>query len=247
MQDHYLGVDSAMDETILEAVVEIECFTHDFDVRGQDRKEVRRVVEFIGGLNEYEEDNVRVLLERFQRSLKNSKDSIMKQTVRTLATIVVVAVLAVLAVMYTGVFNVATAWRDPPLLRWVLVTTRESSIERRARGVQVPVLIGAQRIDNGFRGYREMCAICHGTPGGDPPPLAMGLNPEPPDLSREDEHMSAAELFWVIKNGIRMTGMPSWGRSHSDEELWDIVAFVKTLPDMSATEYHALERRFPPD
>lgn len=170
----------------------------------------------------------------------------MKQAVLTLGIIIVVAVFAMLAVLYTGVFNVATAWRDPPLLRWVLVTTRESSIERHAQAVHAPALDGAARIDNGFRGYREMCVICHGTPGGKPSPLAKGLNPEPPDLTKDEDHMSDAELFWVTKNGIRMTGMPAWGPSHGDEELWDIVAFVKALPNMSAADYLALDHRLPP-
>lgn len=53
-------------------------------------------------------------------------------------------------------------------------------------------------------------------------------------------------MFWVIKNGIGMTGMPAWGPCHSDEELWDIVAFRRQLPDMSVEEYPALDRRFPP-
>jgi len=170
----------------------------------------------------------------------------MKIVMATLGIIITLAILAVLAVMYTGAFNVATGWQDPSLLRWVLVTTRESSIERRAQAIQAPVLDGVNRIENGFRGYREMCVICHGTPGGKPSPLAQGLNPEPPDLSEDEGHMSDAELFWVIKNGIRMTGMPAWGPSHDDEELWDIVAFVKTLPDMSAAEYGALDHRLPP-
>ena len=156
------------------------------------------------------------------------------------------AVFAVVTVMYTGAYNVAAAWKDPALLRWALTTTRESSIERRAQAIQAPALEGADRIDNGFRSYREMCVICHGRPGGEPSPLAKGLNPRPPDFSRAEHDMSAAELFWVIKNGIRMTGMPAWGPSHSDAELWDLVAFVRALPNISAAQYGALDRRLPP-
>ncbi len=170
----------------------------------------------------------------------------MKIVTTTLGIIITLAILALFAMMYTGAFNVATGWQDPSLVRWVLVATRESSIERRAQAIQAPVLDGVNRIENGFRGYREMCVICHGTPGGKPSPLAKGLNPEPPDLSEDEDQMSDAELFWVIKNGIRMTGMPAWGPSHSDAELWDIVAFVKTLPNMSAADYLALDRRLPP-
>jgi mono/diheme cytochrome c family protein len=169
-------------------------------------------------------------------------------TILLLATLPSLALVAVatVAVMYTGAFNVATAWQDPAPLRWVLVTTRESSIERRAQAVQAPIANAAARIDDGFRSYREMCVICHGSPGGERSPLARGLNPKPPDLSKIGHRMSAAKLFWVIKNGIRMSGMPAWGPSHSDTELWDIVAFVRALPNMSATEYHALDQRLPP-
>lgn len=148
--------------------------------------------------------------------------------------------------MYSGLFNVATAWQDPALLRWALVTTRDNSIERRAQALQAPALDSVKRSDNGFRSYREMCATCHTPPGDEKSPLAKGLNPEPPDLSKDEDHMTTAELFWVIKNGIRMTGMPAWGPSHSDEELWDIVAFVTALPNMSAMDYRLMDRRLPP-
>lgn len=156
----------------------------------------------------------------------------------------VVIVLA--AVIYTGGYDVSAMRREPALLRWVLVSVRESSVERRARDVQVPVLEGTARLERGFRSYREMCVDCHGRPGSERSPLAKGLNPEAPDLSRPDHDMSAGELFWVMKNGIRMTGMPAWGRTHSDEELWDLVAFVKALPTMSVEQYVALESRLPP-
>ena len=163
----------------------------------------------------------------------------------TLATLALAA-LALAALIYTGAYNVSAAEREPALLRWALVSVRESSVERRAREVQVPALEGEARLERGFRSYREMCVICHGRPGGERSPLAKGLNPQAPDLSRPERDMSAAELFWVIKNGIRMTGMPAWGATHGDAELWDLVAFVKALPRMRPAQYGALERRLPP-
>lgn len=171
----------------------------------------------------------------------------MKTVIVTLAIAVVLASSTALAVMYTGLFNVATAWEDPAWLRWALVTTRESSIERRAQALQAPADLGdPQRIARGFGAFRDMCAICHTLPGKEPTPLTRGLNPPPPDLAEGDEQMSDAETFWVVKNGIRMTGMPAWHPSHSDEELWDIVAFIKALPDMGAEEINGLQQRFPP-
>ena len=159
--------------------------------------------------------------------------------------IIALAVLAGFAVMFRGFYDVSAASVEPALLRWALIAIRESSIERRARDVQVPVLEGEARVERGFRSYREMCAVCHGRPGGERTPLAKGLNPQAPDLSRSDHDMPPAELFWVMKNGIRMTGMPAWGRTHSDAELWDLVAFVKALPKLSAAQYDALDRRLP--
>jgi hypothetical protein len=83
-----------------------------------------------------------------------------------------------------------------------------------------------------------MCAICHGVPGEEPSPIRQGLSPAPPKLdSRQTQKRSDAGLFWIITNGIRMTGMPAFGRSHNDEELWSIVAFLRLLPKLKPEEY----------
>ncbi len=167
----------------------------------------------------------------------------MKTVLMTLSTIIILSLLGGLTVMYAGLFNVATAWEDPALVRWVLNTTREKAVARRAASIEVPSLGDEKQVEEGFRSYREMCAICHTPPGADASPTAQGLNPEPPDLSKHVEHMSEAELFWVIKNGVRMTGMPAWGPTHDDTELWNVVAFVKALPTMGGAGYRALDQQ----
>ena len=75
--------------------------------------------------------------------------------------------------------------------------------------------------------------------------MARGLNPEAPTFGEDADDMGAAELFWATKNGIRFTGMPAWGPSRSDQDLWDLVAFMMTLPKTSAADYDALDRRVP--
>lgn len=169
----------------------------------------------------------------------------MKTVAITLGTAIALATLIGLTVVYAGLFNVATSWKDPALVRWVLVTTRENSVKNRAASIDVPPIKGIQQIEEGFRSFREMCAICHTPPGASASPISKGLNPEPPDLSKHAEHMAAAELFWVIKHGIRMTGMPAWGETHNDDELWNIVAFVKSLPELSAADYRSLDIHVP--
>ncbi len=166
----------------------------------------------------------------------------MKTIITTSGVVIFIAVLAGLAVIYTGAFNVATSWKDPALMQWALVTTREKSIERRAKNIVAPPTSGTEQFEGGYNSYREMCALCHALPGEKASPVQIGLNPEPPRLVEAAEHMSSAELFWVIKNGIRMTGMPAWGATHSDNELWDIVAFIKVMPEMSKAEFSRLAK-----
>jgi hypothetical protein len=70
--------------------------------------------------------------------------------------------------------------------------------------------------------------------------MGLGLDPPPPDLAESALEMSPAELFWVTKYGIKMTGMPSWGATHDDDSIWPVVAFIMKLPDLDVTQYQDL-------
>ena len=69
------------------------------------------------------------------------------------------------------------------------------------------------------------------------------MDPEPPDLGKVAKKRTPAELFWVIKHGIRMTAMPAWGPTHSDTQLWALVALIERLPDLSAQEFRQLVKQ----
>jgi mono/diheme cytochrome c family protein len=125
-------------------------------------------------------------------------------------------------------------------VRWLLETTRERSIERRAEGIIVPDLSGDERAAAGAAAFDDMCAGCHGAPGREPFVAAKDMNPPPPHLDDSASELTPAELFWVIKHGIRMTGMPAWGPTHSDTELWDLVAFIQRLPKLDSDAYRRL-------
>jgi mono/diheme cytochrome c family protein len=164
-----------------------------------------------------------------------------------LATLVISALLGVLpglAVIYSGIFNVAATVKDSPPLRWVFITTREASIKRHARDIQAPGPSGPEQVESGFRLYRQECAMCHTPPGRQATMMAKGLNPKAPALADLID-MTDAEVFWVIKNGIRFTGMPAWVSSENDQKIWDVVAFLRTSPKMKAADYDALDRRVP--
>lgn len=82
------------------------------------------------------------------------------------------------------------------------------------------------------------CVNCHGAPGVNWQKFSEGLNPDPPDLKEIAAEREPVQLFWVVKNGIRMTGMPSFGSiGVDDKEIWSIVAFVKKLPNVSEADF----------
>lgn len=169
----------------------------------------------------------------------------MKRIVMTVIVMLLLVCAGGLIYIYSGSYDVAATSQDSAMLNWILKTTREESIDRRADNVRPPsmsVLSDPKTLRVGFEHYNEMCIVCHGAPGIEPGEAHAGLNPKPPLLTKVAKHISRRELFWVIKHGIKMTGMPAWGPTHSDDKIWAMVAFVKTLPDMTPAQYKALQQ-----
>jgi cytochrome c553 len=122
----------------------------------------------------------------------------------------------------------------------MLENTRKYSIQLRAKHIVVPEILDELRWARGAKAFDEMCSGCHGAPGQKPFLGAADMNPPPPDLADVVSQRTPNELFWVVKNGIRMTGMPAWGPTHSDTQIWDLVAFMKRLPELSLRGYRNL-------
>src|SRR5438309_5514697 len=127
-------------------------------------------------------------------------------------------------VVWFGDFNVAATEQHSKLALWVISIVRDRSIAvRAAASPPEPSLADVQRIKTGFRSYHTMCTVCHSAPGRQPSPVRQGLNPKPPRLqSKEAQRRSNAELYWIIQHGMRMTGMPAFGPTHSAEKygIW---------------------------
>lgn len=169
--------------------------------------------------------------------------------VRLIALGAVGALLAILAVtllaIQAGVYNVAADVPHTQTIYWLLKTARERSVSMRAAKIPVPQdLDSPNRIAAGAGQYNDMCAGCHLAPGMRRTELSRGLYPRAPEL-RRGSGMTPAEEFWVIKHGIKATGMPAWGITHSDDMIWDVVAFLRKLPDLSVEEYQALINNAP--
>ncbi|MBD3378800.1 c-type cytochrome [candidate division KSB1 bacterium] len=165
----------------------------------------------------------------------------MKFLASVLVTILGFAVAA-LIVMYSGAVSVSVLDKPSAFQSWILSTTMENSVNSRAGDITVPDLEKEVMIETGATHYVTMCQTCHGAPGVNLSAMARGLEPIPPLLyhKEEAEEWSAAEKFWITKNGIMMTGMPSWGVTHSDEEIWAIVAFLQKLPGLSEAKYKTM-------
>ena len=89
-----------------------------------------------------------------------------------------------------------------------------------------------------------MCSLCHLAPGMKRTEISRGLYPRAPELRRKSD-LTPAEQFWVVKHGLKMTGMPAWGVTHDDELLWDVVAFLQKLPELTADQYQTLVKSAP--
>jgi len=158
---------------------------------------------------------------------------------------VIVTILVVLGIagfiFATGRFNVA-ATAPPDMIDKVAPWALDKALERRSKDVTDPIAKDAGAIARGMTHYRENCLPCHGAPGIEPAEFHEGMNPSPPDIDAPAlQHDTDAELFWVVKNGIRMTGMPAFGVNHKDEEIRDIVAFVRHAPQITDAERQKLK------
>lgn len=170
----------------------------------------------------------------------------MKKITLTVIVMLILSILGGVYLIYSGLYNVAATSPDSGFMHWVLTTTREESIDRRAENIMPPaesVLRDPQTLRIGFEHYDEMCVVCHGAPGVEPGEAREGLNPKPPLLAKVVRKISTRELFWVTKHGIKMTGMPAWGPTHSDDKIWAMVAFVKTLPELTPAQYKAMQQQ----
>jgi mono/diheme cytochrome c family protein len=142
-------------------------------------------------------------------------------------------------VLYTGFYNVAATHQHLAPTYWLLEVGLRESIERQARRVEVPRSADDTLVERGVALYATHCVQCHGAPGVAPQPFALGLTPLPKHLAPIARERTAAELYWVIKNGIKMTGMPAWEFRLSEHDLWAVTAFVRRLPLVSPQEYAA--------
>lgn len=153
--------------------------------------------------------------------------------------------------LYSGLYPMGADTPHTGPVYWALETLRERSIARAIRDIEAPDLSDPQLLLAGGPDYNDMCAGCHLKPGRSASDLSQGLYPQPPNLAEaSDDHshahdpaISAARQFWIIKHGIKASGMAAFGPTHDDERIWALVAFLQKLPELTPAQYQILTAR----
>lgn len=171
---------------------------------------------------------------------KYGKESEMK-IIATIGVLVLIIVIGGLVFTYSGFYNVAATIPHSSLTEWLLSTISDRSVKHQAKDISPPSYLNdPEIIKAGFIKYQNDCVWCHGTPMSYPGKIGKGLNPGPPKLWESAKELSAGEMYWVIKNGIKMTGMPYWSHEYKEEDTWSVVAFLKQFPNTSAQQYRQM-------
>jgi mono/diheme cytochrome c family protein len=143
--------------------------------------------------------------------------------------------------LYAGWYDISATDQHLAPTYWLLDIGMKRSVKHRAESIAAPPLDDPALAHRGFTHFKAHCEQCHGAPGVAPEPFALGMTPAPASLSYTATEWKSAALFWVIKEGIKMTGMPAWKYRMTDEDMWAVVAFLRRLPLLSPAEYRALE------
>lgn len=149
--------------------------------------------------------------------------------------------------IYMGLYNIGADAPHSKLVYGTLDELRERAIANYSRDIKPPADLNApKRIAAGAGLYNEMCTGCHLGPGVERSELSQGLYPAAPELARSNGR-SPAEQFWIIKHGVKLSAMPAWGKTHDDQLIWDMVAFIRQLPKLSPQQYKAAVASAPED
>jgi mono/diheme cytochrome c family protein len=136
-----------------------------------------------------------------------------------------------------GRYNTGANSPHKEIVAWALHTTMIHSVRKRAEDIHPPESFTSAEIAAGAAEYKRHCVSCHGGPGVARAPWTSALLPTPPFLIDASRHWTPAQLYKIVHDGVKMTAMPAWGEIEPDETIWDIVAFLITLPSLSPREF----------
>ncbi|HEX5733578.1 MAG TPA: c-type cytochrome [Blastocatellia bacterium] len=140
----------------------------------------------------------------------------------------------------SGIIPIKASSGHWAITSWFLNFTKERSIATHSLGLEAPSLDEPSLVVKGAGHYETGCSPCHGSPKLRSPWVAQQMTPNPPYLPPEISEWEPEELFYIVKHGVKFTGMPAWPSQHRDDEVWAMVAFLRALPELDAEQYRRL-------
>jgi len=165
---------------------------------------------------------------------------VIKTVAITLMVLALGGVAGGIAFLIGGYYNISATSQHIPVVYQVLTKGLEQSVRFHARDIKAPPLDDKGMVQRGAQIYQTSCVQCHGAPGIAPQGIGMGMQPVPGPLVDANRKWEAQELYWIVRHGIKMTGMPAWEYRMSEEQLWETVAFMQHLPEMKPADYRAM-------
>ena len=168
----------------------------------------------------------------------------MKSTITiglTVASTLAVVAIGAAAFVGSGVYNIGADDHHTNVVLTIIEQLRERSIAARSSSIDAHFVEDPARIAVGAQHYAALCVGCHLAPGVTQSEIRRGLYPHPPNLAQE-EPQQAQRAFWIIKHGIKMSAMPAWGKTLDDAAIWDMVAFIRKIPEMTPETYQQLSQ-----
>jgi len=164
----------------------------------------------------------------------------MARRLRLAAFALLAIVGAALLFAGSGLYSISASKGHWPPMKWFLAFGMRSSVQTHAMRIDEPRGFTDDQLTLGAAHYHGNCVACHGAPGIPISPTARQMLPPPPDLAEEIAGWRDRELFWIVKNGIKYTGMPGWAAQQRDDEVWAVVAFLRRYPTLNADAYRRL-------
>ena len=156
---------------------------------------------------------------------------------KRLAVSMLLGLAAAAIVVLSGAIPLNASGGHWAITNWLLDFAKRRSMATHSIGITVPRLDDPRQVQAGAARYEVGCRSCHGAPGWPAPALPAHMTPHPPNLQQQVARWDAAELFTMVRHGIKFTGMPAWPAPTRDDEVWEIVAFLRILPNLDRTAY----------
>lgn len=169
------------------------------------------------------------------------RPSPVKTAIAAAAAAGTLAIAGAVAFVWYGAYDVSATGPHLQPVHSMLEFALKRAVQRRADAHQPPAdLVTASRVMQGAACFRDRCVACHGAPGVAPERFSLGMQPVPSSLIEATRHWRVQDLYWITRNGIKMSGMPAWEYRLDEGELWAVVAFLDALPLLTPDQYRAL-------